>query len=117
VVGVGERQEDGSERGGGAGEAARGGLRPPEQLAREAREAPERGVDVARGEHLAERLRRRGIRGEERRERALLRQRSRRRRRRWRWREQRRQGQGQGRGGEAGAGDSCGGGGGGYRSL
>ena len=63
VVGVGERDEDGGERGGGAGEAARGGLRPPEQLAREAREAAERGVDVARGEHLAERLRRWGVRG------------------------------------------------------
>jgi hypothetical protein len=64
VVGLSERDEDGGERGGGAWEAARGALRPPEQLAREAREAAERGVNVARGEHQAEGLRRWGVRGE-----------------------------------------------------
>jgi hypothetical protein len=105
VVGSGERDEDGGERGGGAGEATRGGLRPPEQLAREDREAAERGVDVARGEHLAERLRRWGVRGEERGERVLLVQGRRR-------RNQRRQGGGRG---EADAGNSCYGVG--YRSL
>jgi len=112
VVGSGERDEDGGERGGGAREATRGGLRPPEQLAREAREAAERGVDVASGEHLAERLRRWGVRGEERSERVLLVQRQRRRRR-----NQRPQGGGGGGGGEeeADAGNSCYGGG--YRSL
>jgi len=60
VVGLGERDEDGCKRRGGAREAARGVLRPPEQLAREAREAAERGVNVARSEHQAERLRRWG---------------------------------------------------------
>ena len=72
VVGLGERDEDGCKRRGGAREAARGVLRPPEQLAREAREAAERGADVARGEHQAERLRRRRVRGEERGERIPL---------------------------------------------
>lgn len=104
AVGPGERDEDGGERGGGAREAARGGLRPPEEQAREAREAVERGVDVARGEHLAEGLRRRGLRGEQRGERVLLGKRRLR-------RDQRRQG-----GGEADPEDSCDGGG-GYRSL
>lgn len=103
VVGSGERDEDGGERGGGAGEATRSSLRPPEQLAREAREAAERGVDVARGEHLAERLRRWGLRGEERSERVLIVQGRRR-------RNQCRQG-----GGEADAGNGCYDGG--YRSL
>jgi hypothetical protein len=46
VVGSGERDEDGGERGGGAGEATRSSLRPPEQLAREAREAAERSERV-----------------------------------------------------------------------
>ena len=105
VVGMGERDEDVGERGGGAREAPRGGLRPPEELAREAREAAERGADVARGEHQAERLRRWGVRGEERGERVLLGQRRRR-------RDQRRQG-----GGQEAAGESCDCGGGGYWSL
>jgi hypothetical protein len=104
VVGLGERDEDVGERGGGAREAPRGGLRPPEELAREAREAAERGANVARGEHQTERLRGWGVRGEERGERVLLGQRRRR-------RDQRRQG-----GGQEAAGDS-GGGGGGYWSL
>ena len=95
VVGLGERDEDGCKRRGGAREAARGVLRPPEQLAREAREAAERGADVARGEHQAERLRRWGVRGEERGERVLLGQRRGR-------RDQRRQG-----GGQEAAGESC----------
>lgn len=64
VVGFRERDEDGGERGGGAGEAARRGLRPLEQLPRKGREAAERGVDVAGGEHQTKRLRRWGIRGE-----------------------------------------------------
>ena len=65
VAGLVERDEDGSECGGGAGEAVRGALRPPEQQAREDREAAERGVDVARGKNLAERIRGRGIGSEE----------------------------------------------------
>ena len=59
--GLSERDKDGGECGGGAGETVRGALRPPEQLASEAREAAERAVDVSRGENLAERIRRRGI--------------------------------------------------------
>ena len=65
VAGLGERDEDGSECGRGAGEAVRGALRPPEQLARDDREAAERGVDVARGKNLSERIRRGWIGSEE----------------------------------------------------
>jgi hypothetical protein len=57
MVGLGERDEDGSERRGGSRDTVRCGLRQPEQLARETREAAERGVDVASGQHQAERLR------------------------------------------------------------
>lgn len=104
VAGPGERDKDGSVCGGGAGEAVRGALRPPEQLAREDREAAERGVDVARGKNLAERIRRRGIGGEEWGEWVLVAMRRRNKRRQ--------------RGGEAAAGESCyDGGGGGCRGL
>lgn len=61
MAGLSERDKDGGECGGGAGEAVRGALRPPEQLASEAREAAQRAVDVSGGENLAERIRRRGI--------------------------------------------------------
>lgn len=104
VLGLGERDEDGGVRGGAAREAARGGLRPPEQLAREAREAAERGVDVASGEHLSERLGWWGIRREQRRERALLcpRRGNQRRRRR------RRRGGDEAEAGDGGGGGGCG---------
>lgn len=81
----------------------RGALRPPEQLAREAREAAKRDVDVARGENPTERIRQRGIGSEEWREWVVVVMRRRDKRRR--------------RGRESGAGDSCYGGGGGRRSL